>query len=88
MEVVEIREGDINIESEEEEDQTDHPEDCEGHLVFLRHLVVAGPAGLLVTLENNQLQPRGEKLGTVTTRLSGGVTWQSWHSTVSTHDKK
>ena len=88
MEVVEIREGDINIESEEEEDQTDDPEDCEGHLVFLRHLVVAGPAGLLVTLENNQLQPRGEKLGTVTTRLSGGVTWQSWHSTLSTHDKE
>lgn len=35
MEVVEIREGNINIESEEEEDETDDPEYSEGHLVLV-----------------------------------------------------
>ena len=35
MEVVEIREGNINIESEEEEDETDDPQHSEGHLVFV-----------------------------------------------------
>ena len=35
MEVVEVREGNIDIESEEEEDETDDPEYSEGHLVFV-----------------------------------------------------
>ena len=40
MEVVEVREGNINIEGEEEEDETDDPEDGEGDLVPVggRHL--------------------------------------------------
>ena len=33
MEVVEVREGNINIEGEEEEDETDDPEYGEGDLV-------------------------------------------------------
>ena len=89
MEVVEIREGNIDIEREEEEDETDDPEHSEGHLVFVSgcsltrkqgqgggrfslggtDLVMTGVVGLLVTLENNQLQSGGDQLSTVTTRL-------------------
>ena len=35
MEVVEIREGNVDIEGEEEEDQTDDSEYSEGHLVLV-----------------------------------------------------
>ena len=35
MEVVEIREGNVDIEGEEEEDKTDDPEYSEGHLVLV-----------------------------------------------------
>ena len=90
MEVVEIREGNINIESEEEEDETDDPQHSEGHLVFVSgcsltkqkrgkfiwrfsvvgtDLVLAGIVGLLVTLENNHLQPGGDQLCTVAGRV-------------------
>ena len=84
MEVVEIREGNVDIEGEEEEDQTDDSEYSEGHLVLVggrglettqvgrgwagldwTDLVRAGTVGLLVTLEDDHLQPGGDHLGTV-----------------------